>query len=64
MSDEREVGSAGGAWGAWMLCSTGKDLASKEAAKVLPVPRGPTISRREGRGEAEKTEEICLAAKG
>ena len=40
-----------------MLCSTGKDLESKEAAKVLPVPRGPIIRRREGREESEDTEE-------
>ena len=47
-----------------MLCSTGKDLESKEAAWVLPVPRGPTISRREGKWEgAEEREDICLAAK-
>ena len=62
MVEEREVGSEGGEWSKWMFCSTGKDLDNKEAAWVLPVPRGPTISRREGRVAAER-EEICLEAR-
>ena len=47
-----------------MFCSTGKDLESKFAAWVLPVPRGPTISIREGRdAEDEVRDVICLATK-
>ena len=45
-----------------MFCSTGKDLDNSEAAWVLPVPRGPTINKREGRVEEER-EESCFEAR-
>ena len=61
MREESDVGSEGGEWREWMFCSTGKDLDNSEAAWVLPVPRGPTINKREGRAEEEREESCCVA---
>ena len=62
MREESDVGSEGGECREWMFCSTGKDLDNSEAAWVLPVPRGPTINKREGRAEEER-EESCFEAR-